>query len=257
MDSIGIEHFILIGSILLFMFISGLIVFIAIFQNRAVNREKNQDKLLSEAIIKSQENERKNIGEELHEDIAPVLVSALINLNSLINKPKEILESNVQNAIHDVELAIQKLRSISHQLHPAAIENFGLIFGLSDFSKSINKTRNVNFTIHHNFEKLNLNSFQQLIIYRIIQELTINAIKHGSAKNIQLDLESYNILLRIILSNDGKQFDDQAYSDGLKRTDSLGLKIVQQKLNLLNGSISFDFKSNINYKDIIIQIPLH
>ncbi|MBK7359024.1 MAG: hypothetical protein IPI45_07050 [Saprospiraceae bacterium] len=167
------------------------------------------------------------------------------------------MESNVVNAIHDVELAINKLRSISHKLHPVAIENFGLLFGLSDFSNLINKTKNVNFTIQHNVGELNLNSFKQLIIYRIIQELTINAIKHGSAKNIQLNIKNDDIDLRINLSNDGKLFDAQAYSDGLKSADSLGLKIVQQKINLLNGSISFGFKLNTNFQEILIQIPLH
>jgi signal transduction histidine kinase len=256
MDTMGIEHFILIGTILLFIFISGLIVFIAIFQNRAVNREKNQEKLLSEAIIKSQENERKKIGEELHEDIAPVLVSALINLNSLVDKSKDILEANVENAINNVELAIKKIRAISHQLHPAAIENFGLLFGLSDFSNVINRSKNVNLKIQSTIDNLNLRPFQQLIIYRIIQELVINAIKHGSAKNIQLELESDNTNLNIFINTDGTHFDAQAYSGGLRGTDSLGLKIVQQKLNLLNGTILFNILSNLKVHDILIKIPL-
>jgi signal transduction histidine kinase len=257
MGSIGIEDFILIGSILLFVFISGLIIFIAIFQNQAVNREKKQEKLLSEAIIKSQENERKTIGEELHEDIAPVLVSALINLNSLAGKPKEILEENVEFAIQNVEFAIQKLRSISHQLHPAAIENFGLLFGLNDFSKVISNSKNVSLKVQSNFENIKLSSFEQIIVYRIIQELVINAIKHGSAKNIQLDLESDVTDLHISLNNDGENFDDIAYTNWIKNTDSLGLKIVQQNLNLLNGSIMFNVKLRSKISDILIRIPLH
>jgi len=257
MDTIGVEHFILLGSILLFIFISGLIIFIAIFQNRAVNREKNQEKLLSEAIIKSQEKERKTIGEELHEDISPVLVSALINLNSLVDKSKDIFEINVENAINNVELAIKKLRNIAHQLHPAAIENFGLLFGLTDFSKLINNSKNVNLKIHSAVEKINFSSFEQLIIYRIIQELIINAIKHGSAKNMQLDLKSDGNNLHICLIHDGTRFDYQEYMSGLKSTESLGLKNIQQKLNLLNGTILFNTKSKLEYNDILIQVPLH
>ncbi|MFZ1255418.1 MAG: hypothetical protein WAR77_03655 [Saprospiraceae bacterium] len=220
-------------------------------------REKNQEKLLSEAIIKSQENERKTLGEELHEDISPVLVSALINLNSLDDKSKDTFEINIENAIDNVELAIKKLRNIAHQLHPAAIENFGLIFGLTDFSKIINNSKNVNLKIHSTIEKINFSSFEQLIIYRIVQELIINTIKHGMAKNIQLDLEPDSKSLRIYLIHDGTKFDAKAYMSRLKNTESLGLKIIQQKLNLLNGTILFNTKSNLKDNDILIQIPLH
>lgn len=257
MDSIGIENYILLSTVLLFLFISCLIIFVAIVQKRTAKREKCQEKLLSEAIIKSQENERKTIGEELHEDISPVLVSVLINLNSLINKPIELFDTNVENAIADVELAINKLRAISHQLHPAAIENFGLLFGLSDFAKIINNSKKINIQIQSSIINLDLSSFQQLIIYRIIQELVINAIKHGSAKNINLVLTTDDSNLNIYLSDDGINFDAKAYKRGLTNVDYLGLKIVQQKLNLLKGSILFSSKPNVNMNNISLHIPLH
>ncbi|MEP7197206.1 MAG: ATP-binding protein [Saprospiraceae bacterium] len=257
MSALGIENFILIGTLLMLIFILCLIVFIAVFQNRARNREIKQEKLLSEAMIKSQENERRKIGEELHEDISPVLVSALINLNILVNKSKDFVESNIENAIENVELAIKKIRNISHQLHPAAIEKFGLLLGLKDFARSINNSKNVTIRIQSTFEELNLDSFVQLIIFRIIQELIINAIKHGNSKNIHLELNSENNLLQISISNDGIKFNAQTYKSGIENTDSLGLKIVQQKLYLLSGTIKFNSNPKLLYSNIVIQIPMY
>ncbi|MBK8296845.1 MAG: hypothetical protein IPK91_06115 [Saprospiraceae bacterium] len=256
MDSIGIENYILLYTLLLLVFVSLLIVFVAIVQNRVANRESIFEKQLTEAIIKSQENERKLLGEELHEDISPVLVSALINLNSLVDKSNNDCENNILIAINNLELAIRKIRTISHQLHPAAIENFGLLFGLSDFSKVINNSKKVNLELHSTICELNIGSFEQLIIYRIIQELIINAIKHGGAKFIKLRLESDEVNLQVYLSNDGTKISAQDYAGWLRSTESLGLKILEQKLKMLRGSILFNTNVYLHDYDIFIKIPL-
>ncbi len=263
MDSIIVANLILIEALVLVIIISGMIVYVVISQKRVIalekdkiSREKDLESTLSIAIVKSQEQERKNIGEELHEDISPILSIALMSITNYSER-NTVVDWNISNAIENLELGISKIRNVSHLLHPASIENLGFIHALKDFCQMMNNSKSVNIQVQTSLNQLKVEPFRQLALYRIVQELMINAIKHSNAKNITIAISENQETYFLSIFHDGSEFKTQNYLNGTKKPDSLGLKIVQHRLILLNGKIFFNPNSENVKHSIEIQCPIN
>lgn len=259
----SIENLILIGALLLLLFVTGVIIFVVIqqkrsirFQKEKVRQDKIQEILLSEAIIKSQEKERKIIGEDLHDDIAPSFAAALMNLNSQIDLNKGQDVTYAKNAVKYIENGIKKIRDASHLLHPAALENFGFLHGLEDFCIIMNSSKGCQIEIHTTLENLSIDTFKQLLLFRLTQEIVFNALKHGNAKVFKISIYEESNELNLIVFNNGDRFMMQDFLKGLQNAEALGLKNIQHRLNLLRGIIKFNSNEDQTEQSVHIQIPL-
>lgn len=249
-------------SVLLVLII-GFIVFVIIYHKRyfkllqeKIVQEKLQETYLVEAIIKSQEKERKRIGEGLHDDIAPILASVIMNLDTQIqvNGGKNI--AHTQKAILSIENVINKVRETSHLLHPSTFEKVGFFRSLEDFCLAMNSSKGCNIEIHSILHYLPFDSFRQIALYHIAQEIVLNAIKHGKAKNFKINIFKKEDKLILIVFHNGGKFMWNDYLKGLESTDGLGLKNIQYRLKLLDGLISFK-SDDVNFEQSVhLQIPM-
>src|SRR6267154_1124064 len=143
------------GTIGMLALTIGLIVFI-IFHQRKVIRyqlrlqrmEHDQQKLLLNASIRLQEEERQRIAADLHDDAGPLLATARLYLNeNLVNQEPAIQLQSIYNAKQIIDDAIQLIRNISHSLMPPTLKNFGLESAMTDLFQKINGSGNLNASV--------------------------------------------------------------------------------------------------------------
>src|ERR1700683_3146805 len=200
------------GTIGMLALTIGLIVFI-IFHQRKVIRyqirlqrmEQDQQKLLLNASIRLQEEERQRIAADLHDDAGPLLATARLYLNeNLVNLDKTTQLQSIYNAKQIIDDTIQLIRNISHSLMPPTLKNFGLESAVNDLFQKISGSGSMNASSRFHDYRERLKAENELIIFRIIQELVNNILKHSNASFIHLTQNTSGNKFFIRLHHDGR-----------------------------------------------------
>jgi two-component system NarL family sensor kinase len=241
----------------------GLIVFI-IFHQRKVIRyqmqlqrlEQEQQKMLLNASIRLQEEERQRIAADLHDDAGPLLATARLYLNeNLVNQDKTTQLQSIYNAKQIIDDTIQLIRNISHSLMPPTLKNFGLESAVNDLFQKISGSGSMNASCRFHDYRDRLHSDQELIIFRVIQELVNNILKHSNASFIHVTQNLGGTKLYIRMHHDGKGITQSDFEKLNKSNVGLGLKNIQSRLKLLHGRIYFEKDMSQTYYKVTIEIP--
>src|SRR5258705_5900455 len=208
----GISSAIFFGTIGMLALTIGLIVFI-IFHQRKVIRyqlrlqrmEQDQQKLLLNASIRLQEEERQRIAADLHDDAGPLLATARLYLNeNLVNLDKTTQLQSIYNAKQIIDDTIQLIRNILHSLMPPTLRNFGFESAWNELFQKISGSGSMNASSRFHDYRERLQSENELIIFRVIQELVNNILKHSNASFIHLTQNLSGNKLYIRLHHDGR-----------------------------------------------------
>src|SRR5690349_2712924 len=182
------------GTIGMLALAIGLIVFIVFHQRKVIRyqqtlqkMEDEQQKILLNASIKLQEEERQRLAADLHDDAGPLLATARLYLNeNLVNMDKTTQLQHIYNAKSIIDDTIQLIRNISHSLMPPTLKNFGLESAVNDLFQKISGSGTMNASCRFHDYRERLHADQELIIFRVIQELVNNILKHSNASFIHL-----------------------------------------------------------------------
>ena len=214
--------------------------------------EKNRiDQQVTRAIIETQENERYEIGAELHDNVCQILASTHITLGVVsksVNPPAMELFQQCRSYIN---LATQEIRNLSHRLAPAFFNDSKLeqaVAVLLD-SANIEKKYEISLYFDKEIEKINLSRDLQLNLYRIVQEQLRNIIKYADCKKIEVDLIIKNGEIKMRIMDDGIGFDVNAVKGGI------GLSNIRRRAELFSGRFDI-FSSPGNGCELEIDIPL-
>lgn len=208
---------------------------------------------LAKAVIEAEESERKRIAGDLHDGIGQLFSAVKMNLNGLLERvdlPKSEDKFLAEKTLALVEESCKEVRVLSHKMMP----NFLLKSGIaSDIRSFIEKIDEQKLKIH--FESIGfkdqLEFNEEVILYRVIQELINNVIKHANANELGLILEKNSSQISVILTDNGVGFN---YEEG-KAKDGLGLKNILIRVAYLKGNIQFS--PNIpNGTKVQITIPI-
>ncbi len=227
-------------SLLLFFFFSRKKIVEKELQRKSAEIEHQKD--LIHATILTQENERKRIAQDLHDEISSKLNVIHLNSNLLLEgdlSPEEYTEVN-KSIIDVTNRTLETSRKIAHDLLPPILQKFGLKSALEELADDYNTSKKVAISYTINYPKNHLNKTLELHLFRILQELINNSIRHGKAKNIKLVLELANSKLVLNYSDNGIGFD-------LKRAQyqkGLGMKNIESRVELLNGTLKIDSEIN-------------
>jgi PAS domain S-box-containing protein len=209
------------------------------------------DQKVTKAIIKTQEDERYEIGTELHDNVCQLLAASEIRLGilkkSLPESSKELYDECRQHLV----TASKELRNLSHRLAPAFFDDITLedTFGilLRDFNVEKKYTIGLQFDPLVNQEKLNQET--QLNLYRILQEQLRNIFKHAKATAVQVAISIHHENLLMKVSDNGIGFDTTAVKQGI------GLANMKRRAELFSGKLTIE-SSTGNGSTIIVEIPL-
>ncbi|MBL7711397.1 MAG: sensor histidine kinase [Chitinophagaceae bacterium] len=215
-----------------------------------IQRNKaRQEKAQFSSVLDAEQKERMRIARDLHDSIGQMLSVVKMQLSSLPADPAA--QAHLSGTQTLVDKTIQEVRHISHNLIPEEL-NFGLISALEDLGDKINKTEEVKVVVAIAAE-LNTFTFSkqfELSLYRIIQEIVSNMLKHAQAKQISISMQQRSGLLVLDISDDGKGFDPASVSEG----KGLGWKNILARVSLLNGKMNIQ-SERIRGTQIQITLP--
>lgn len=212
-------------------------IFIVTLRNRKKQVRQQLQLMASErevevksALIYGEEQERKRLARELHDGLGGTFAGIKLNLENAI-KRQDI--SGINATVGLLDDAIREFRHTTHRLVPEHLKHNGLENNLRDFCHSL-RASGVNF--HFYFKGLNgLNlEEKELVIFRVLQELITNAVKHAKASNILINCIQEDRLLLLTIEDDGVGFDPAIKKEGI------GLYNIRSRIKMLNGSMQID-----------------
>ena len=240
------------------------IVFFVVFHQRKVTRfngalkkmEDEKQQILLNASIKFQEEERNRIAADLHDDVGPLLATARLYLNeNMINQDPASQLQSIFSAKQIIDDAIQLIRNISHSMMPPTLKNFGLESAMSDLFQKINGSGSLNASVRFHDYRTRLKLEQELLIFRIIQELVNNIIKHSNAGFIHLTQNANATHSYLRLHHDGHGIIHSEFERLNHVSTGLGLKNIASRIKVLNGRIFFEIDPSHTYYKVTIEIP--
>lgn len=204
---------------------------------------EHQQKLIQSEIV-ALERERNRISKELHDRVGTNLTAIKLTVN-------QILQSHHDPHIGEVEeqfqVAIREIKEIIYGLTPPSLERYGLFTSLKNYVGKLNKNIPINISLK-TFGKEIVGSDLNIILFRVLQELLNNSIKHSFAKNITIHINSFDDVLNIVYEDDGIGFSYDPLQSGL------GLDNIESRIHSVNGTLKFDSgKFGISYS---IDIPI-
>ena len=259
----GISLVLFMGTLGMLVLTIGLILFI-IFHQRKVIRyqlrlqqmEQQQQQILLNASIRLQEEERQRLVADLHDDACPLLATARLYLNeNLVNQDKATQLQSIYQARQILDDTIQLIRNISHSLMPPTLKNFGLESAINDMFQKISGSGQINASSRFHEYKDRLKPEKELIVYRVLQELVNNILKHSNSSFIHLTQNMQNGSCLLRLHHDGRGIVQTDFEKLNKSNIGLGLKNISSRLKVAHGNILFEKDASQTYYKVTIEIP--
>jgi len=202
------------------------------------NIELQHSKDLLEATLVVQEKERKRIAQDLHDDISSKLnvVSLNCHLLSMENIEKD-KQGEILGTIIDLSSkALENSRRIAHNLFPPVFDKFGLHAAIEELCNEYNSLSSVKISYSNRAHFSNDDKERHMHVFRILQELVNNSIRHGKATGIEVVMQNDGDKTICNYADNGSGF-DMARHDKQK---GLGMKNIESRVNYLKGSLAID-----------------
>ncbi len=236
----------LIGTLGMVLLAISIFFFFITYQKKMLKKQlelnetkaKQQEEILRNTIS-AQEKERKRIAQDLHDEVGAMLSVVKLNVGRIEKKSVEPITKNltVETKTY-LDEVITQVRRISRSLLPPSLEKLGLYFAIVEMANWVNKADQLKIECWKSGEQFRFDSKKELAVFRIVQELLNNAIKHSEASIIYLNarFSPANVLM-ISVTDNGKGFNPEE-----KVSTGLGLKNLESRTLIMNGK--FKIKSN-------------
>jgi signal transduction histidine kinase len=236
---------------LLFSLIIAIIIiyfFVSIIRYHRRYMRLQREKIFAEITI--QENERKRIAGDLHDSLGPLLSAVKLNIGSVDVQQEEdrVVLDKTGKYLDEI---IGSMRQISYDLLPNTLERKGLIEAIREFVSQVNLKQTINIQLYI-VKEIEVPKEKEIHIFRMIQEIVHNTLKHAKAGNLQIGLSEEGGHLLFLTKDDGIGFDKERAVSG---SPGLGLKSLESRCEILNGVLSLESKpgAGTNY---FIKIPV-
>ncbi|MCG8615821.1 MAG: histidine kinase, partial [Desulfobacterales bacterium] len=219
---------------------------------RVEKKRQKQLKVISHKLVQAEEKERRRIAEILHDSIGQTILATRWEVERLISN--EMLSSGqASKLMRFLDNTIQETRTLTKELYPKELQVFGLKKSLESMADTFSRQHGLTIRIHTEFESKLADENLNIVIYRSVSELLINAVKHAGAKLVEIDILVQNDLIYVIVQDDGVGFDYRINSDSDIR--GFGLFKIQETLSNLQGSLKVGY-SRTGGAQITLTIPM-
>jgi PAS domain S-box-containing protein len=209
---------------------------------------------LSGRLINAQEAERARLARELHDDFNQSLALLAVELD-LVGRNPPAASAEITSRMHDFSAQIKKLSSavhrLSHGLHPAKLEQLGLVAAVRGFCREIAAARDIDIEFETHEVPRSLPEDVALCLYRVVQEGLQNVARHSGAKDAKVQLTANEREICLVVSDKGCGFDAAKTMSG----GSLGLVSMRERVRLVHGDITVRSRSGEGTR-IEVRVPL-
>jgi signal transduction histidine kinase len=221
-----------------------------VLAHQQIHRLEEEKKLMAaKLLVEGQEEERKRIATELHDGLGVLLSATRMQFSTISDKSPEN-KVLIEKATRMLEQASGDVRKISHNMMPGLLTKLGFYEAVEDLFEHIGDTKDLNAVCRIEGDQERLAENKEIMLYRIVQEMVNNSLKHAEARNIELNIKVLPEMLEMKYSDDGKGFDIATKME----SGSIGLKSIQSRVNFLNGKIEVESKpgEGVQYA---LQVP--
>ncbi|MFT3935572.1 MAG: sensor histidine kinase [Chitinophagaceae bacterium] len=205
-------------------------------QQRISELETEKQLTATEAVLKGEEQERTRLAKDLHDGLGGMLSGIKFSMNTmkgnLIMTPEN--QQAFERSMDMLDSSIREMRRVAHNMMPETLVKFGLDTALNDFCNDINQSGALRVSYQSiGMEGADIDQTTAVTLYRIVQELVNNSIKHAAAKSVIVQLTKTNGDLSVTVEDDGKGFDTNI----LKQSKGIGWSNIQNRVEFLKGRI--------------------
>lgn len=226
-----------VGVLISFMIIVGVVLIRELFYSlkRADIDRLRAERRVINAIINTEENERKRFANDLHDGLGPLMSTVKMSLSALGERIKDQTGNEIlSNTNHLVNEAINALKDISNNLSPHILLNFGLSSALSAFTAKINQTKTIEADFKSNMEGIRFESEKEVVLYRAGCELINNALRHSGASRIGIDLHKHEKFITLHVYDNGRGFNTSGL--GGENSKGMGLSNIETRVKSVDGT---------------------
>lgn len=200
-------------------------------------------------MLAVQEKERQKIADELHDNLGSLLATLKINFETLNEQEKNVVLYAKTNQI--IDEAYAEVRNIAHLKNSGVIGKEGLLLAVKKMAEKMSVPHKIIFNVIPSGLKNRIENTVEVLLFRIIQELATNCIKHANASEVNIYLNQYDNDINVMVEDNGKGFD----VNKINENDGIGLKNMERKVEQLLGTFTIDTKKGRG-TTIIIELPL-
>ena len=222
-------------------------------QQRINDLEKEKQLEAAEAVVKGEEQERSRLAKDLHDGLGGMLSgikhSFTTMKGNLIMTPDNV--QAFERSMDMLDSSIREMRRVAHNMMPEALVRFGLDTALKDFCNDINQSGALKVNYQSiGMEGITIEPTTAITLYRIVQELLNNSMKHAQAHSAIVQVTNSNGLLSVTVEDDGKGFDTSI----LKTNKGIGWTNIQNRVDFLKGKLDIRSKEG---EGTSVQIELN
>jgi PAS domain S-box-containing protein len=216
-----------------------------------ITDQLEEEKRISKAVTEAQENERIQIGMELHDNVKQLLAASLLHLDYVKTHITDttMVVTTIDHLKAYIREAIDELRRLSHQLAPSVDATVPLSEKVQDLVSNLNLAGQVKVTLQLEEITVPVSTAVQLALYRILQEQFSNILKHAQARHVFISLKNEGESIVLIIRDDGSGFDTSVKKEGI------GLVNIRRRATMLNGQVSIISSPGYGC-EVQVHIPL-
>ncbi len=210
---------------------------------------------LTSRLESAEEEARRRISRELHDEFGQTLTAAKINLQMLRSKAADpVVVQRLDDSVGMVDRLIRQARDIARSLRPSLLDEAGLVPALEDHLKALAKRSDVRIDFDADPFTVNPPKEISTTVFRVIQEAVSNALRHAHASTIRVALVEESETLSAVIEDDGVGFDPEAVGQRVRRGEHLGMLGMTERVRGVGGTIEFDSRPGAGSR-IRIRIP--
>ncbi len=249
--SIDIVFAIVAGSILLFMFCTFIFSFLLLYQRKKKQLQTEFSQTLLQSQLEIQEQTLQQVSRELHDNLGISASLVKIHLTTLPLENAELLPVKVEETKDLVRQLITDIKALSVRLDGDRVGRVGLIKAIGTEIDRINKTGQFTASLTQDGSTPEIDPGKATILYRMVQEILNNAVKHSQAKNIKVNVQTSDKNLTLAISDDGCGFDWEAK----RNSGGAGLFNLTNRANLIQAVLSFTSATGTG-TTVTIELPI-
>jgi len=221
-------------------------------------RMRENQRFYLQQITRAQEEERERIARELHDDTIQYLVVLARQLDDLANSSKSMSKEDkayLENLRQQTNSIMEGVRRLSHDLRPATLDRLGLVAALEWLASSMEKLSGIDVKVEKSGTERRLPGEVELVMFRIAQEALSNVRRHSKANNAEVMVEFDDKKVRMTIRDNGKGFALPEKVGDLLKKGKLGLAGMQERIQLLNGSLKIESQPGKG-TTVVIEAPI-
>ena len=252
----------LVGTLIMVVLTTFIFLFVILYQRKMIKFQMEMRKLQDEkqrqllaAVFETQEGERSRLAEDLHDSVGQVLSAIKLNLHRLEKfsgkpiseeDPQRIILTNTKKLLDE---CLMEIRHIIRNVLPPILVDFGLFEALENLSKKVQNDTGIQVIFIAKGSVGRYKKDVEVMMYRIVQELFNNSIKHANASQIKLELKKQNEFLHLRFEDNGTGFNAPADHRGF------GLKNIESRIQLMEGHLDFNSAEDKGFS-VVLKVPL-